>query len=456
VARENEALTAFNRLEERQYYKTGPQASDYPVGLPRLCVALSGGGFRAAAFSAGVLAGMQADLVLPRVDVLSAVSGGSWAAAWFLDAQRANDIDAAHLFEHEGDVASGDYERQLGIRASLHRSRSIPWVAVDSIHAALVLLFNPIEFISGRNLRYLSLHETWRQQLQYVFLFDSFVTLDEVRHWMHQRSQPVPVINLTAVRSLRDLSPDVIDTTFELSVLRSGSPRLGYSISPPAWTLDQSIALSSAALPHLLSTRRFFHPGRPGEHSARGQYLTFTDGGLSENSGALPLINRLCHHIVVVDAEADPHLQFTAYSALKRALGALTASDAGRAELSVPAIDALLAKPAKAPDEIPYPVLHGTVGPFPFPGATDPDTTLLYLSIDYLKLSLDRGRLGQGGYSDAVRAYYARRGHGDCAAGCFPQEPTDDVLYDVIQWTAYRDLGFDAARLLDSSLPPAT
>ena len=53
-------------------------------GPPQLAVALSGGGNRAAAFSIGVLGGLHHSAALDDVDIISAVSGGSYALSWFL------------------------------------------------------------------------------------------------------------------------------------------------------------------------------------------------------------------------------------------------------------------------------------------------------------------------------------------------------------------------------------
>jgi patatin-like phospholipase len=51
---------------------------------PELGVSLSGGGNRAAAFAIGVLSAMHERGILEKVDVISAVSGGSYALSWFL------------------------------------------------------------------------------------------------------------------------------------------------------------------------------------------------------------------------------------------------------------------------------------------------------------------------------------------------------------------------------------
>lgn len=68
----------------------GKQAADEwnwnnaPGRPPARCLALSGGGLRAATFSIGVLKGLQAAGLLETVDVASSVSGGGYALSWYV------------------------------------------------------------------------------------------------------------------------------------------------------------------------------------------------------------------------------------------------------------------------------------------------------------------------------------------------------------------------------------
>lgn len=50
---------------------------------PKIGLALSGGGTKAAVFAHGVLHGLNDSGVLKNVDVISSVSGGSYAAMWY-------------------------------------------------------------------------------------------------------------------------------------------------------------------------------------------------------------------------------------------------------------------------------------------------------------------------------------------------------------------------------------
>ena len=51
---------------------------------PRFGVCFSGGGNRSAALSIGVLRALHAKDLIHKIDVISAVSGGSYALSWFL------------------------------------------------------------------------------------------------------------------------------------------------------------------------------------------------------------------------------------------------------------------------------------------------------------------------------------------------------------------------------------
>lgn len=66
--------------KETQYYK---EARDLTDGQPQIGLALSGGGQRSAAVSMGFLEALQESAILPKVDSISSVSGGSYAAYWW-------------------------------------------------------------------------------------------------------------------------------------------------------------------------------------------------------------------------------------------------------------------------------------------------------------------------------------------------------------------------------------
>ena len=74
-------------LEERRRIALGAtgRVADAPEGaeLPRIGLAISGGGVRSATFGLGLLRGLAQGRVLERIDYLSTVSGGGFVGAMF-------------------------------------------------------------------------------------------------------------------------------------------------------------------------------------------------------------------------------------------------------------------------------------------------------------------------------------------------------------------------------------
>jgi type IV secretory pathway VirB2 component (pilin) len=73
----------FVATRRRQARKAFPEAFPPADGAePNVGLALSGGGIRSATFNLGLLQGLAARKVLPRVDYLSTVSGGGYIGSW--------------------------------------------------------------------------------------------------------------------------------------------------------------------------------------------------------------------------------------------------------------------------------------------------------------------------------------------------------------------------------------
>jgi len=79
-ATKNRVILDRDYCEEREYYPS-KTANNF---RPKTGLALSGGGMRSASFSIGVMTGLakQKD-VFDSIDIISAVSGGSYAASWY-------------------------------------------------------------------------------------------------------------------------------------------------------------------------------------------------------------------------------------------------------------------------------------------------------------------------------------------------------------------------------------
>ena len=74
LGRRNQEILEMNFAMERSYLDGR---------RPELGLALSGGGTRAASFSIGVMKALQEEGILDRIDVISSVSGGSYASYWY-------------------------------------------------------------------------------------------------------------------------------------------------------------------------------------------------------------------------------------------------------------------------------------------------------------------------------------------------------------------------------------
>ncbi len=86
VARYNRCVLDRHHTDERQFYCSKSHPCDVPGRPerlhPALGIALSGGGMRSASFAIGLLSGLNETGALDELEVLSSVSGGSYALSW--------------------------------------------------------------------------------------------------------------------------------------------------------------------------------------------------------------------------------------------------------------------------------------------------------------------------------------------------------------------------------------
>lgn len=96
-ASNNAVFYLAHYTNEWQYNRSGPKDQRPGIGL-----ALSGGGQRSGIFSVGILQGLQDIGVLDKVDVLSTVSGGGYAASWYYIQNLKNDFNTGDLLSNRG------------------------------------------------------------------------------------------------------------------------------------------------------------------------------------------------------------------------------------------------------------------------------------------------------------------------------------------------------------------
>lgn len=226
----------------------------------RLGLALSGGGFRAAAFHLGVLRGLHSLGLLGRVEVVSAVSGGALlAAAWV--ARGRDDFPA--FSERMRSFLSGDLKRRV-LLAALRPDR-LARLALDPAY---------------------SLTEILTEVVDRELLFGA--TLGSLRD-----ARPRLVVNATCLNH---------GTGWRFTPRRMGDWRLATEDARTlgAFPLARAVAASAAFpggfAPLVLRGRRYF----AASHHAPREVL-LSDGGIDDNLGVQALAAEECQDILVSD-----------------------------------------------------------------------------------------------------------------------------------------------------------
>jgi len=110
--------SSIDLLQREWIFNKGNQSAPPDFG-----VCFSGGGNRSAAFAVGVLSALHEQDLLQKVDVISAVSGGSYALSWFLlqpfyhKASKSNPRDALPGVQEEMFDVDGPFQRYLADNA---------------------------------------------------------------------------------------------------------------------------------------------------------------------------------------------------------------------------------------------------------------------------------------------------------------------------------------------------
>jgi hypothetical protein len=227
---------------------------------PQLCLSLSGGGMRSAAFSIGVLAGLKDEGIINQIDVMSSVSGGSYALTWyFLQHYYRNFADpqstrASVDFQFSDD--QGEWQRHLENNARL----MTPLLVVEEVTAvpatmigeiALKALFDPSWNLGHKASKYEeALYREFEEDpfsksadaekevaAKNGISFGSclsgrkdFPTVEQIDSILIDRSLPSFVINGTSTPAGKplDSSTPVLNTVFEMAPFWFGAPNVGY------------------------------------------------------------------------------------------------------------------------------------------------------------------------------------------------------------------------------------
>lgn len=250
-------------------------------------LALSGGGARAMAFHLGCLRALHDRNILPKVRVLSTVSGGSVIGACW--AYRDETFEA--FDRHIVSVLRRGLQRDIAREACIS-SEAPKILATWLVTGTLTLILSVLAFAAIRMHRWLRLPSaamalhldmlirrlpvwgslTTAFEAALVRRFFGVKTVDQV-----VRKDLITVINACDLRT---------GTAFRFGSERSGSWRYGAIVGAPP-LVAKAVAASAAfpiLLPPLIEDFDFEHKGQRGRHT-----VSLTDGGVYDNLGVAVL-----------------------------------------------------------------------------------------------------------------------------------------------------------------------
>lgn len=267
------------------------EEAEKPEVRTELGLALSGGGIRSALYSIGVLKALHDQGILEKVDIISTVSGGSYAGYWLYSnalAKPRESLGAASF----GPRVLGENMCELVTRANFVTN----W---DYVATPFLLKSYPTMYAEhiGRTFGYAD------KDLTPINGFES------------TRESPRPYLIVNATVHQPTPLAGWADGLFEMTPRLYGNEALGYH----AWNAQapqyrHAVGASGAAKDILKREFSFVQTG------GRKLDVTLTDGGNSENLGALALIRRGVKTIIVADGEHNPDYRFEAYVNLKERL----------------------------------------------------------------------------------------------------------------------------------------
>jgi hypothetical protein len=479
---------------EGTYHK----ANGHTPTFPQHCIALSGGGIRSAAFSIGVLKGLEETGVLAATDVLSSVSGGGYALAWYyMKYVEAYATARPASPPRRPDAFSDASLAEVASRASfVTPAHVVTGMIADSVFLPANLMVNGLW---GMHMNTTPARRMYQEQIVTTFMpghdstrLEALVSekpCDEVDGSVGGTCNPLtyfrlplPIIN-TTVRIDDDRnrhSSYLARTVFEFTPLRFGNDGFNYvetGTQTYPLSLAEAIAVSGAAAdasvlpgsalqvvgsaanqdlgyfidnynePESKKWRKalpfpFYLFTDTYRHDIKGTDIYLSDGGHAENLGAYSLVRRLCRQITIVDAEQDAAYQFESYFKLQAALRRDMSVD-----LSVPAIDEFATAIWPQGASWVTPVTDGSIGWFPV--VADGETMDLTLAVRYVKLSMDRrlfdGVSADDPHSPAYRNAVAH--YGETAVAFFLKTCVHHGRID-------KDCSFPQAKTTDQSYRP--
>jgi hypothetical protein len=357
-AKRNKDELAWYRDNEWQYNRTDTNAP------PKVCVALSGGGIRSAAFAIGIMKGLaetdnaSGTKLLDKIDILSGTSGGAYALAWYYMQYLHNDAVT--------DLFSDDSEARQSLRNHAD-FMTMPAYATSAF--GNVVLLAPINFLLN-GLFGTHTNTSWigewlyKRAIRKTFHDGGTVTLPRLHELLVENRTHLPYFIITTTSRIdeNNFHHEALlrNTVFEFTPLRVGNDGFTYintdhpgikdlelaRLNTIAGAAPDSSQVISGASQRVLASvfnadygqyifnyndtrhefRRvitklaptpFYFFTESYNRDMRGSDIYLSDGGHQENLAAYPLIRRQCENIIIVDGEYDPNYEFESYFKLK-------------------------------------------------------------------------------------------------------------------------------------------
>jgi hypothetical protein len=221
---------------------------------PELGLALSGGGMRAGSYAIGVLHALSDLGYLKRLDVISAASGGAYAAGWYVTQKAAsNDSDDELFRDCANEPDCRGYQHHLADHGKLvNRRRALFALGTDLVMFPINLLVNGAfgwhENTTGHRRFYerALVSEFFTQPQTHKQIRYSF---DDLREITLAKKLPLLIVNTTV--SIDDdahhYAADLRNSVYELSAVRFGSDAFGYRSTKYPFDLPRATSVSGAA-----------------------------------------------------------------------------------------------------------------------------------------------------------------------------------------------------------------
>ena len=179
-------------------------------------LALSGGGVRSASFSIGVMKALYDIKILDKIDVISSVSGGSYASLWYFAQHYAALSNEKLNSDRVNSVIFADQNFQYYICCLQNYANMFP---NKIIAIALLRLSKDWAFEKYKS----SIQRTFHKDYKYTKEVSDFC-LYELKDFIVKKNLPYFIINAT----IRSNSEKMLNTVFEFTPINLGSNGLGF------------------------------------------------------------------------------------------------------------------------------------------------------------------------------------------------------------------------------------